>query len=294
MNLLPFVMIIVLVLGLFSLSQFQSSLSLEKTKDAYVAYFKGKREVRNQREALAYEESIKESKWVAAENEEKDLTYFRERWIGSSYGRINLFSLVNTEIPDQYFYKLVSQYLEKLYGQALFSNRQDKDMCKKLLDQLLKIQKKSFKETGAFIPLFQIELGDPCLQSKYYKMLKGTHTYNRENNEGYLSLVDVIEFTESTDKPIKFNYINVDLMETIFGNKLAEQVIEEEGKLQHVSEKQRKNYALKEERLREVLYKGNFTSANEILSILSFQSFDSNPPIKWTDPKTNITVKQVD
>lgn len=81
-------------------------------------------------------------------------------------------------------------------------------------------------------------------------------------------------------------------METICGNKLAEQVIEEEGKLQHVSEKPRKNYALKEERLREVLYKGNFTSANEILSILSFQSFDSNPPIKWTDPKTNITVKQ--
>jgi len=65
--------------------------------------------------------------------------------------------------------------------------------------------------------------------------------------------VDVIEFTENSDKPIKFNYINVDLMETIFGNKLAEQVIEEEGKLQHVSEKPRKNYALKEERLREVL-----------------------------------------
>jgi len=77
MNLLPFVMIIILVLGLFSLSQFQSSLSLEKTKDAYVAYFKGKREVRNQREALAYEENIKESKWVE-EGYQGKITILRE------------------------------------------------------------------------------------------------------------------------------------------------------------------------------------------------------------------------
>jgi len=55
------------------------------------------------------------------------------------------------------------------------------------------------------------------LQDIYYKMLRGTNTYSHEKNQGYMPLTDVIEFKEGKPKALNFDYINVCLLETLFG-----------------------------------------------------------------------------
>lgn len=90
---------------------------------------------------------------------------------------------------------------------------------------------------------------------------------------------------------LNFGYINVCLLETLFGEKAAQKIIEEELKAQRQEEEVKNSYALKENKLRDIIWKDNPNNVNEVIGLLNFQNLNANPPISWTDPKTNITVK---
>ena len=60
MNLLPFVIIMVIILSLFSLSQLQKSSTILKEKKCYTGYFENFRLARNAIEKKAYEKKLKE------------------------------------------------------------------------------------------------------------------------------------------------------------------------------------------------------------------------------------------
>jgi len=126
MNLLPFIIIIILVLGMFSLSQFQRSHSLEKEKNLYIIYFKGLRQIRNDLENAYYEKAkkilsnSKSDPTKETSNTPKDTLFFRERMLGWSSGKLNLSSLLNDASDSLGLKEICIKYLLLLYGHTDF------------------------------------------------------------------------------------------------------------------------------------------------------------------------------
>lgn len=283
MNILPFVIIMVLVLGMFSLSFLRTSIGMEKEKDAYVAYFKGRKEVRNQLEERAYKVALKEKELP---EDEQEFVYFRERWEGSPLGQLNLSLLAGNDPEKNTLYSIALKYIQRLYGNRVLG--QDKNLSKKILDQLIKIQKQRLQQNKASLPLIQIDLKDPSLKDIYYNMLRGTNTYNLKQGKGYPPLADVITFDKIKSKPIHFNYINTCLLEVLFGSKVTKEIMDAEITSQQQSEEVNNSYALKDNELQAIARKYN---KNQPLALLSFETVKADPPIVWTDPKTGISVR---
>ena len=244
--------------------------------------------MRNQREELAYQTALEKAGEKVPE-EEANFVYFRDQWVGSPYGKINLFSLINGSAFNKPLYQTAREYIERMYG-SLFHIEKSKDLSKQILDGIIKTQQECLKKNVPLLPLFQIAFENPSLQEIYYKMVRGTNTFYPEAPQGYLPLEDMITFTQTNTQPINFQYINILFLKTLFGEKAAQAIIEKELEAQYQGEKSKGSYALKEEGLKELLRVHNISNLNRC-SLLNFQKFHSALPISWTDPQTNITVK---
>ena len=287
MNFLPFVLIVIVIFSLYSLSWLESGITGKKESSVYTSYFQGLRELRNQKAQQARLAKLPQEEKEALELP-KDEVYFREKWEGASLGRLNLFSLLSSEIPNSPLYQVALDYLENLYGKHLFGNK-DQGTCKKILDELLKIQREHLKNQDRPLELYSIELEDPYLKEKYFKMLTGTQTYNLIKKEGYLPLSQAIEFKKNDSKPINFNYANVLLLEALFGKKSTHAIIEKEQENQRDAEKPTTVYSLNENDLKDILWKNPTNSA--VYDLLDYKKVKKEPPLSWTDPKTHITVR---
>ncbi|MCB9092849.1 MAG: hypothetical protein H6620_09845 [Halobacteriovoraceae bacterium] len=288
MNLIPFVIIIIVILGMFSYSSFSSSITKKKEATHYKAYFQGLREIRNLKAEQAYLSQLT-SKERAELDTPKEFSYFRERWEGAPQGRINLYPLIENPASNKTLYSVALNYLELLYGTALFHENKDQGMCKKILDQLLKSQKKSFKETQGPLKLYEVAFEESHLKEKYFKMLSGTTSYNLREKQGYLPLKQAIEFEKSTSKPIKFPYANTLLIEALFGKKVTKEILNAELEIQQTEEKVSNTYALTENDLKEITWKNNVD--DQVFLLLDYKKTKDSPPISWTDPNTNITIR---
>jgi hypothetical protein len=234
MNLLPFVMIIVFVLGMFSLSQFQRNNSLEKEKNAYIAYFKGLRESRNGLEDMAYVNARNEishsttssktsSSEQKGENEEKDdiqkRPFFRERKIGWPSGRLNLSSLLDDTKNSSTLKNICIEYLRALYGHKDFFPKDPKPLLDSIITKL-----KTDKDS---VLLHELKLDDPKMHDIFYKMLRGTHTYNLKN-EGYPPFDHFFTFEKGCDPPMNFHSANEVFLEVALGENVAKELIKKE------------------------------------------------------------------
>ena len=262
---------------------FSGAISQKKATQIHQSYFQGLREIRNQKAEEAYFAQL--SKEEQEKNPQKeDFLYFRQKWEGSPMGRVNLYSLIGKNLSIEPLFKMTIDYLERLYGEV-FHQRKDTGLIKKILKKILKTQTHHLRTNNDLVDLLEITFEDPYLQQKYLKMLKGTNTYNLGKGQGYLPLKQVIEFEKSSDAPIQFNYANVILLESLFGEKGKNKIIEE----QKEAKERRNTYALKENILREITSKYN--PHWDVISLLSFKNTSNTPPITWTDPNTNITVR---
>lgn len=288
MNLLPFVIIIIIILGMFSYSSFSSSMTGKKEMSSYKAHFQGMREIRNQKAEQAYLSQLTSKEKVELEGS-KELPYFRERSEGAPQGRINLYSLIENPSSNKTLYAVALKYLELLYENAFCDKRKDQKLCKKILDGVLKAQRKNIKDNQEVLELCKIEFEDSYLKEKYFKMLNGTTSYNLQDHKGYLPLYQAIEFEKTTSKPIKFPYANVVLIEALFGVKATKEIIKEEWEKQQAEEKASNTYALTENDLKEITWKSNVD--DQVFSLLDYKKTKGSPPISWTDPTTNITIR---
>jgi hypothetical protein len=123
--------------------------------------------------------------------------------------------------------------------------------------------------------------------------------------------------------PINFNYANISLLKALFGEKTTSQIITLEIENQKKSKKMRNSYAITENQIFDILFGKGFNNeisnkeslsqkslntyalsknqvnnlsskqptTNLVLSLLNYRNIDSSPPVSWTDPKTNITVR---
>ncbi len=290
MNLLPFVTLILIILGLFSLSQFQGIVAQKKENQIYLAYFKGLRETRNKKEKDAYKQTRagknKNQQNEPSKNIKKQKTYFREKRVGWEMGKLNLSTL--TKEPHKYstLETVASEYVKQLYGHAEFFQRR-KDFSKELIQALIE----AYKKEDSMTPFHEIIFKDPELQEIFYKMVRGTHTYDLEKNVGYPPFGEMFTFKQSDRPPMNYHYANQSFLSVYFGKNFTKAFVALE---KEALEKEKKKCVspIKKLQLEQMVGNQVMGNSNQIFELLDFKYQTSKKKsAKYKDETTQITVK---
>ncbi len=280
MNLLPFVMIVILVLSLFSTTQYQKMVTQKKEQKIYTTYFRGLREARNEKMRHTYNRSIERKRGPKKEtkgNQEGQIqtNYFREDRIGWEKGKLNLSSLLNDPEKWPGLEAIAIAYVKRLYIHTNFYPKSG-GVEKKLIKALVA----KYKEEEP-PPFHKIRFEDRELDWLFYKMVKGTHTYDLEG-KGSPPFANFFTFEETEGPPINFHYANPSLLKTVLGEGKAQKLFSEEKK--YLAEAPIKcRSPLKRGRIQEIL-------ANRSALFDSRYEKSNKTPGKHTDTTTQITV----
>lgn len=137
--------------------------------------------------------------------------------------KINLWPLIQEgREAHPALYELTLNLL-RLFYEPLFPAKKNRESY--FLNALL-TSAKSFSSTNAPIALEKIDLENPSLQKLYYKMLKGTKTWNLQKQTGFPPLLEYIKAAPSKDK-ICLLHAHPDLLASLFGNEAAWSLYEE-------------------------------------------------------------------
>lgn len=289
MNLLPFVMVIIMVLTLFNLSHFEEVLRQKKENQMYLAYFRGLREIRNQKVQAAYKKTSSKDKKDQKKStkrppNKKSHTYFREKRIGFEKGRLNLSSLLKKPHKYPSLEAVTVEYVKQLYGKAEFFPDHD-EVIKDLVKTLIKK-----KEENPLLPLCEMTFDDPQLQGIFYKMMKGTQFYDLKGN-GYPPFEDMFTFETSDRPPMNYHYANLAFLSLIFGQKEAREFAELE-KSQLIGAKKKCCSPIKKPELERLLMNQYGSNPRLVLELFDFTYRPSErASMKYRDKETQITVK---
>lgn len=284
MNILPFVITILLILGMFSLTQLKQIRSPE-TK-IYISYFETLRQTRN---ALAHEVYQKEMKKQSKNNasstgnqksNNEDVPYFRDQYFGCKEGRLNLYSLLE-EKQNSLLKEVATAYLRTLYGHL-------PDYSDALLDDLLEAQAAYIAANHEPVPFYELTFKDPKKHEKYYRFIRGTNTYDLKT-KGFPPLEDFFTFNADQKKPMLFNYAPEVFLNVVFSTEFTAEIRKEE----HEAQKQdnKRTSCFNREGL---LIKANekmISDANSKMDLFEFKSKRAKKTISTTDEKTGITVR---
>ena len=291
MNLLPFVLIIVVILSLFSLSQFERSIVQKKETQIYLAYFKGLRETRNRKATLGYKKSLPKKKRAPTlsktpSTKESDHPYFRIARIGWDQGKLNLSSLISTPYRHPILKKVFAHYVRELYGHASFFPKRE-SFPEELLDALVE----SYKRVDLSTPFYHLNLRNGRLHPIFYKMVRGTHTYDLEKKIGYPPLGEMLTFEKSERPPMNFHYANPSFLSAVLGRAIQKELIElEKTKLETARSHSRS--PLKKSEFIALLTEQMVEDKKKVVSLFDFSYRSSRShPEKYQDPDTQITVK---
>lgn len=195
-----------------------------------------------------------------------------------SSSKLNIWSLWDKKhsFIGDFLYKTAVQLIECLYENADFYQEiKDKDLAKKIIDALLKQERKT-----SFHALFP----DPPLDTVYYKMLKGTNT-------GYPSLEDYFKIEKHDNPaPMRFSYVSAKVLEAALGQVLAEKIqcVEKEK-----WEKNHKERILSQEELKVLMttYLPDF-DVSYLKEIFSFDRSSKGLPQSYTHQMNGIRAKK--
>ena len=286
-------MIIIMVLGLFTLSQFEGAMTLKKENQMYLAYFRGLREARNEKAKKAYKKTLpkKEDNKKSSSSSEKQKKpssqkYFREERIGWAMGRLNLSSLLKEPHKYPSLESVAIEYVKQLYGTERFFPKNDA-VVKDLMTALIKYYK---KEDPSTTPFHKVTFSDPKHQKIFYKMVKGTHTYELEG-KGYPPFGEMFTFEKSDRPPMNFHYANLSFLSLLLGKQVINDFVELEQK--KLEKEPKKSISLiRKPELENFLSHQIFGEKNTVLDLFDFTYRKSNrTPAKYQDPETQITVK---
>lgn len=289
MNLLPFVIVIIMVLSLFSLNQFQGAITQKKENQLYLAYFHGLRETRNKQEKDAYKKSLVKKKTDQNESTEKKPyhhQYFRVKRVGWEKGRLNLSSLLKKPPKYEALESLAESYVKQLYGHASFFPK-EKNFAKTLIQSLINI----YKENENPPKFYEITFDDPIIQEAFFKMVHGTHTYDLDKKLGYPPFGEMFTFDPSDRAPMNFHYANLSFLSLTFGEKIKSELVNAEQELLP-SAKQKCLSPLKKQDIENLLLHKTIGNSETILSLFDFKYQTSKKePKHYVDENTAITVK---
>ncbi len=287
MNLLPFVIVIITILALFSTSFFDRHIIEKKEQEIYLAYFKGLRAARNHKEDLAYRALKKRRNPQSTNSSKKDLSkkkaeYFRKEKIGWENGRLNLSSLTQDAQKWPELKAVTIAYVKRLYADRPFFPKEEK-FTEKLVNALLT----AYKESDSPLPLHKVTLEDP-FHIPFYKMVKGTQTYDLKSKTGCPPFGDFFTFEERESPPMFFQDANTIFLSIVLGTKKTQMIEDEE--LREIEESGGHYSSFNRTKLEELL--SDSPPSPQQLDLFDFsQKSSPRKPGKHTDPKTQITVR---
>jgi hypothetical protein len=291
MNLLPFVTVIITVLALFSSAFLQKHIIEKKECALYKAYFKGLREVRNQKEGKAYTSLMKKSGTTEkkpssiSSSKTRKKGYFRDEKIGLENGMLNLSSLVSSPEKWPQLKGVAIKYIYHLYGnKGIFP--ENSKFVENLLESLVKEYQKD--EIDDETELYDLELCDPYTVP-FYKMLKGTRTYNLETGVGYPPFGDFFTFKGREKAPMFFQDANTTFLQVAFGAKPSKLLIQAE--LKKSEKSNRYHAALNREELENVFSTAVISPQLLDLFEYAYQKSSNQKMLSVTDAKTHLTVQ---
>ena len=293
MNLIPFVLILITILSLFSLTHFESAVVRKKESQIYLAYFKGLRETRSQKATVAYEKSLPEKErpsqfpsMSSPKNPFTTSTHFRTARIGWDQGKLNLSSLISNSHKPSLLKTVCIKYLKELYGHADFFPKQ-KSFPEALLDVLIE----SYQKADLSTPFYHVTLRNKEFQSVFYKMVRGTHTYDLDKKIGYPPFGDMFTFAKKDSPPMNFHYANPSFLSAILGEGLKKEFIELEKRHLQKARSQCRS-PIKKSEFKDFLRDHKIEEGPQLLSLFDFKYCASERhPEKYRDPETQITVK---
>jgi hypothetical protein len=225
MNLLPFVCALLVIFGLLSTSLFRERLSLSNLKSSCQGILRAERKSRNRLEAAEYKNHLKENSTKEKKDKPEPLPNpkpkkenasevftNRDAQIFTTNTKLNLSPLLSKENP--LLYETAARYIHTLYTTASFYKE---GLEYQILDQIIS-QGAAAKECTSFADLFP---KDPALANVFYKMLKGTGSYDLNSGKGYPPLENYFQLVEGNSKPINIHYAPTRLIRSLFGEQMA-------------------------------------------------------------------------
>lgn len=286
MNLVLFVTIFLLIFGAISHSYFESYHKFQLEARTIQTYLTSMRLLRNkieQRNSKRLKKTAKESLPTSPSHATSPTTpsWNRNYYPPNKDGKISLFPLMEVGKSSPLLYKIVLDYLHRLYRHTSFYKA---DLMKPLLDALIQrgLQLQHSGEPVTFTALYPKEKN---LHDLYYKLLRGTNKYTTKSpsspqNEP-ISLIGIPPFTDffSLEKKrqvsISFPFAPLVLLEVLFGQESTQAIYNKEQehrekKIAQDGEKNKKKASptLSKDELIAII-KNNSSSA-QIMDILSF------------------------
>lgn len=226
MNILPFVTVFLVVLSILAFSSLKDFKIFSLDSKALIGYFEAKRHLRNLSVETYYKKLpkkslVKKEKKEPTENVSAPTNYRESK---AYFEKINLTALLESP-EDKLLKKAFANLFESLYGHAaLLSSEKE---VSGFVDNLVEAEKDS-SEPIEFLKLY---LDDGNFNKAFYKMLKGTKTFNLETKEGYPPLEDMFSLEIKDQKAFAFHSLPKSFLQALFGDSVARGILAEEAKL---------------------------------------------------------------
>lgn len=291
MNVLPFILTFIFIFGMFSISYLENYRSFHSEQQTYLTSMESLRICRNKQELRNYEAAQEKSKRKKGtkrkekgENKKSINAYDREKYFGTTLSKVNLSPLLN-EKENETLYTTALRYFQKIYGHVHFIK--DEKFAKKIFDAFLNQAKSKWKLNQKVYDFPELYPEDPKLHFAYYKILKGTQSYDISKGKGYPPLSDLflLENPIFVTKPINFYHIPYGLIEVLYGEKIMERIRDAE-------QTKKSSKVLTQDAYEKILHSDHNSKQNLIDDFLYYTyDKDLKPRISSTNRKTGITIR---
>jgi hypothetical protein len=235
MNILPLVFGFLLLFTFLSSTLIKHAFFFSSEKQSVESYLSSKLALKNKWERYKYDKF----KTAGAEKEEKSK---KERMVNNQakyhshrtreslppLAKWNLAALVLNESPIPFLHQSAAALLKDLYGHTEFwieGESKNPLLAEELLFSFrMKDDKKEMESLSDLFPL------DPLLQPIFYKLLKGSNSYNLKKKEGYPPLEDFFSFEPKNKKTLCLCYASYPALKAFLGEDLAQEIVSLEKK----------------------------------------------------------------
>ncbi|HSW87417.1 MAG TPA: hypothetical protein VLG49_07980 [Rhabdochlamydiaceae bacterium] len=300
MNILPATLALLMILAMASYTFLQGSAATEWEKRSCLGFMKAQHKLRNAWEKSLFQEmpkkTVSEKTPHSSEiSESRSESYYespRRKKSLSDLSKLNIGPLLIKPAPsfNGKLYESAAHMIRDLYQtKSFFKDSNMEHLEYRVLDGLIETGKS--KESAS--SLAQLFPSDPKLRNIFYKMLKGTNTYDLLLDKGIPPLGDFFIVDRAiTTKPVYFAYASELLLVAFFGKKNVESIIETE---KQKWEEDHKHHALSKTDLETIILSNTQEriNLNEFEDLLNFaKSGPSSKTLAGIDKTTGINLKK--
>ena len=223
-----FISSMLIILSFVSATTSHHSIVLESEKTSFHGYMQGLRQTRNMWQNKMFIDATKsmKSKSKTSTRPKKVPKKFSSHRITNNpclYSKCNIASLFSIEESNEQIASILTNLIEELYGHTSFVKESKiENLAHAIVSNMQRLGKKQ-KEV---FELQDLSPKDEPLKTIFYKMLKGSGYYILEKKEGYPPLADFLYIDKEKKKPFYFHFASYQLLNAVFGEKLAKQIVE--------------------------------------------------------------------